>query len=212
MLYVNPFGPGTKNVKTSLICVEPIPADENGYTFIANFMYENPNSSPVYVPLGGDNIITGTGKFENSQQPVLFMPGKGSWQARFNGNKITWALTTYNGTHKSSTASDASSSSNKCTKSASLLTSSNSLETGENAPISVYPNPTSGIVNLVVAHSSQIDQGIIVTDISGRQVMSKIQSHPNGNVQVDLSDLEKGIYLIRIKVDGQPKTVKVLRE
>lgn len=114
---------------------------------VLNCQYYNPNSAPVYVPVDPDNYLTGPGLFENSQQPQLFLPGTSNWQARFNGDKITWVLNTYNGTHKSSTASDASSSSNKCTKSATIATANSDVQSFGPEVLTAYPNPTHNKVN-----------------------------------------------------------------
>jgi len=60
--------------------------------------------------------------------------------------------------------------------------------------ISVYPNPTSGILNI---QGNNKELTAVIFDILGKKIMS--QSFFN---EVDLSQLETGIYIIRIS-DGQ---------
>ena len=96
--------------------------DSNGYTFIANFSYENNNATDMYIPIGEDNVLSGVGPFDGSNQPVVFQSGGGSWTAAFNGEKLTWTVASFkhNG-HKTSVASNASSTSNKCNKSEEII-------------------------------------------------------------------------------------------
>jgi hypothetical protein len=211
-LYVNPYGTGTRNIKTSLVCVQSIPMDADGYTYIANFKYENPNSTAVYVPIGPDNLLSGMAKFENSQQPVVFLPGTGTWQVRFNGNKITWSVTTYNGSHKTSTASYASSSSNKCGKSLEITTSDQTLSSiGPDEP-EVYPNPTTDKVYITFRETVVLEKDIFVSDLSGRMVQAKVEKTTGTSIKVDLSDLESGVYLIRLKLADELKVLRIIKQ
>ena len=206
-LYVNPYGSGTKNVKTSLSCVESIPMDSNGFTFIANFAYENPNSTPVYVAIGSDNLVSGSGKFENANQPVLFLPGIHTWQARFNGSKITWAVSTYSGTHKTSTASYASSSSNKCT--------SKTIQKSATIPsqqLKAFPNPTTDKVYITNGDESIQPNNVVVSDVAGRLIHAKIYQLTETTMQVDFSGLEQGIYFIKLNTVGDQKIVRIIKQ
>ena len=217
-LYVNPFGPGTKNVKTSLTCVEPIPMDADGYTYIANFAWENPNNATVYIPIGPDNQITGTGLFESNRQPVAFPPGNGTWQARFDGNSITWEVTSYNGTHKTSTASDASSTSNKCDSNKgknglkSVTTDAAILSLSDSNTFNVYPNPTNDKVNITVGNAVVNQENVLIYDLAGRIVNVNMERPSEGNVQFDFTGLENGIYFIRFNLNTVEKTIKIIKQ
>jgi hypothetical protein len=211
-LYVNPFGPGTKNVKVSLICVEPIPTDADGFSYIANFKYENPNTAPVYVGYGPENIITGPGKFEKSNQPELFLPGTGTWQARFNGDKITWSLTTYNGVHKSSTASNASSTSNKCTKSAIIVSRDLSSSSLHDELLKAYPNPTNDKVYISLGDKEIMQKDVSISDVAGRILHLNIEKPSQDVMEVDFSGLQNGLYFIRLNIENEPKTVRIIKQ
>jgi hypothetical protein len=209
-LYVNPYGPGTKNVKTSLVCVEQIQPDPNGFKFIANFRYENPNSTAVFVPKGPDNLLTGLGLFENMQQPELFLPGVGTWQARFDGKKLTWSVTTYNGSHKTSVASNASSTSNKCSKSTESL-AQNELSSIPFEEMVAYPNPTSDKVYIVMGDRVVSERDVIIYDISGRIVIAEVNSLGSGLMVVDLSGLASGVYFIKLISGTEQKQFRIIR-
>ena len=67
--------------------------------------------------------------------------------------------------------------------------------------ISVYPNPSSGTVNIAWQNQQTSTASIVVTDVVGREVYN----HPlqltttSGTAQTDLSNLNDGIYIITIK-------------
>jgi hypothetical protein len=211
-LYVNPYGTGVKNIKTSLVCVQPIPMDANGYTYIANFQYENPNSSPIYVSIGPDNLVSGLGKFENSKQPVLFLPGLGTWQARFNGNKITWAVTTYSGTHKTSVASYASSTSNKCLKSADIVSDVKSLSSNVVEEPKAYPNPTFDKIYISLGGRTMVQKNVFFLDLSGRTIHPKMEMLTGNIIEADFTGLEAGVYFVRLNFVDEQKTIRIVKQ
>ena len=69
----------------------------------------------------------------------------------------------------------------------------------ENNEISIYPNPTTGIITIENNSKFQnfTNSKIIITDISGRIIYSEFQNFANS--QINLSEYGKGIYLIKIQ-------------
>ena len=73
---------------------------------------------------------------------------------------------------------------------------------------SFYPNPTSGILN-IVSNSKEISE-VTVINLLGQTIMTK---KVNGlEVQIDLSALSRAAYLVKIVAEGQEKVVKVLKQ
>jgi uncharacterized repeat protein (TIGR01451 family) len=72
-----------------------------------------------------------------------------------------------------------------------------------------YPNPTSSIVTFAMKNTATIDT-IEVIDVLGKSLISKTV-HFN-NAEIDLSSLNQGIYLVKLKANGQTKTVKISKE
>jgi len=70
-----------------------------------------------------------------------------------------------------------------------------------------HPNPTSGIITFDLKNTN-IDT-VEVTDVLGKTLISKT-IHYN-NAAVDLSSLEKGLYLIRLQANGQSKPSRLLK-
>ena len=65
--------------------------------------------------------------------------------------------------------------------------------------IFIYPNPTSDIVN-IEGNYSQLK--VVVYDILGKQVMNKSITN-----SIDISQLEKGVYILKLS-DGVKLTTK----
>ncbi|MCG7859145.1 hypothetical protein MD537_19375, partial [Flavihumibacter sediminis] len=100
-LYVNPFSNSTKKIKPILKCVEQLRTPINGFSYKANFAYENANAAAIYIPIGADNAIIARGAY-SGQQPELFLPGGGSFEILFDGNKLTWIVYSFEVNQKAS--------------------------------------------------------------------------------------------------------------
>ena len=80
----------------------------------------------------------------------------------------------------------------------------------ENDTFEYYPNPTSGIVMFNLKNTFATIDKIEVVDILGKTLLTKTNNYSNGSI--DLSSLSKGMYLVKIKADGQEKVVKIVKE
>jgi hypothetical protein len=63
--------------------------------------------------------------------------------------------------------------------------------------ISIYPNPTEGLLNINVSNDFPGTADFILFDLTGKVIAGWNLS--NGNNQVDLSGYQKGVYIIQIK-------------
>ena len=70
--------------------------------------------------------------------------------------------------------------------------------------IKVYPNPSNGIVKI----STETPVDVIVTDITGKVVFTMNQV--TNESQMNLSSLQKGIYLAKIISEGSEETQKII--
>ena len=73
-----------------------------------------------------------------------------------------------------------------------------------------YPNPTSGIVTFNMKNSSTTINSIEVIDILGKTLLLKTVEYSDASI--DLSSFEKSVYLVKLKANGQEKTVKINRK
>ncbi len=68
--------------------------------------------------------------------------------------------------------------------------------------VSIYPNPTHGLVNLKMDRDSQNSISIMITDLTGRIIINDIFLTLE-ECQIDISDQNPGAYLVQINVEGQ---------
>jgi len=80
---------------------------------------------------------------------------------------------------------------------------STSITTIGQTGIRLYPNPTSGVLRLENAQAEQVD----VFDNTGRLVLRSEQPGP----RLDISRLPAGIYVLRINVDGEMVSARVVK-
>jgi hypothetical protein len=75
-----------------------------------------------------------------------------------------------------------------------------------NAAISIYPNPSNGLVTVVM---STVNSGttLYVTDMIGKEVFKSVVTDTNTNL--DLSSLQKGLYMVTV-ANGQNKHIQKL--
>lgn len=78
---------------------------------------------------------------------------------------------------------------------------------------SVYPNPTSGVINLVFNNTLEArEQNIQVTDVAGKTMFTQTIGTGSGlnNHMVNLSNLPKGLYFVTITAEGASAHQRVL--
>lgn len=73
--------------------------------------------------------------------------------------------------------------------------------------IQVYPNPSNG--KLTVKNSNSEIQQIELVDLSGKIVYTKAVENDNYEITVDISNLKKGLYLMKVQTRNGFQTVRV---
>jgi N-acetylmuramoyl-L-alanine amidase len=74
----------------------------------------------------------------------------------------------------------------------------------------IYPNPSNGLFSIDLKNTEFKEYQIDVFNMSGMQVLS-VQSNEQ-IVNIDASDLPKGMYMVNIKTNDMNKTLKVIIE
>ncbi len=77
----------------------------------------------------------------------------------------------------------------------------------EAQPISVYPNPSSDLVNIALKGGDEI-RGLKLVDLKGRVLLSKSYIQNTETITLDISDLASGIYIIEINGQYAEQLVK----
>jgi Lysyl oxidase/Secretion system C-terminal sorting domain len=83
------------------------------------------------------------------------------------------------------------------------------IEEQSSLGFSMYPNPTKGVVNIIPAFTNNATININVMDAIGRVVKSLSTSGNNSNIEMNLTGLTKGIYIVEIG-NGKEKVSKQL--
>ncbi len=80
------------------------------------------------------------------------------------------------------------------------------VQYGKGSPISVYPNPTTGILYLRNPSHAKVDARVTVFDLLGRRIL---ETRWKEN-KINLSALDDGYYALKILVDKEVRLVKIL--
>lgn len=80
--------------------------------------------------------------------------------------------------------------------------------------INVYPNPAKNNVMLDVTGLTSNEMSVKIIDVLGRPVFIEKFSNLNSNskINLDLSNFEKGIYLMNVNVNNETKLLKLVHE
>jgi hypothetical protein len=79
--------------------------------------------------------------------------------------------------------------------------------------LSLRPNPTTGFASLLATFDNPVDAGVQLFDLLGRQLWETNISHSTGlSEQLDLQTLPDGLYLVRLTVNGQTLTKKLVKQ
>lgn len=74
----------------------------------------------------------------------------------------------------------------------------------------VYPNPTNGRIAIQLENKNATKIDFHVVDIMGREVYPKAVSKIVGQLEVDLSILESGIYILNLSIDEKIQQYKIV--
>ena len=196
---------------------------------IANFIQGNsglPNSEWVALPLGSNGngdaffitriesgasniVLNGAGPFELVLFDLIANPNPTSGQIIFveNGDPVFDSLFVQNyiNINLGSGTNDAYSQNNPTANSVNFSTLS--TETVELAQVSIYPNPTSTILNI----SSSIDiEQITFFDILGKQALK--QNKNTSLTSIDVSTLSNGLCFLNIHSEtGKTQIIKFIK-
>ena len=79
------------------------------------------------------------------------------------------------------------------------------------ADVAIYPNPSTGMFTVTPAANFG-DYTMVVTDLNGRVVMTtSVKSAQNASAQIDLTDMENGVYMLRIFNEEQAGVFKLIK-
>ncbi|HUP11877.1 MAG TPA: S8 family serine peptidase [Niastella sp.] len=212
LLYVNPYGSLAKKVLLKVVCVEALYRHPSGFKYVIHFTYENRNATPVYVPVGKNNLIT-SAKAYGGTLPVIFKPGVNGVDIYFNGDKLTWSLITTDGISKKTASSAmASSTTTKC-KATGAGVITNATENGAeetNGKLMVYPNPA--ITKLTVTGlQAGTEKTMVIYNSEGKTFVVPAVRKNGNQTELAIAALQKGLYFIRTRQGTSYRTIAFLK-
>lgn len=157
-------------------------------------------------------MLTST-DFENTCNTTGFPAIGGSFQpmdalSTFNGENMagTWTLTVLDSYTTGDNGSIDAWSLEICTAPIPTGITSNTLSND----ISIYPNPTSNIINVTLGQNSTVNQ-LILTDLQGKVIFEERKIN-NNSVQIDLTNYSKGTYLLQVKGLSEANVFKITKQ
>ena len=75
------------------------------------------------------------------------------------------------------------------------------------AGLNIYPNPVQGMLSI---SNQNVIESVIINNLLGQQVLYKYGNATD--MQIDLSALQQGVYLVKIISEGKEKTLKVVKK
>lgn len=140
---------------------------------------------PTATPLGG--VYVGTGVSGNTFDPNA--AGMGNF----------WITYTYTNTSGCSSMDSTQVTVDLCT----------GIQPTADQQIRAYPNPTSGMLFIDLGNRSG-EVTMQIMEMNGK-VVKEEKRNANGNISTDISDLAVGIYLLKVEMNGQVTTMKLIR-
>jgi hypothetical protein len=205
-LYINPKGTGAKKIELYLTCIDTLIGSSTGLPYLAKFQYENPNSTPIYIPVGTSNMLSGAGVYVGTP-PVVFNPGYGTFNVPFNGTALTWTVKSYYGSTLTTVTKTASSTSPKC-----YTSTARTIEGSIGELIStVAPNPTSGELHLSVSGITLQPEVVAVYDLLGKACLLPITQDGDG-LTINCSTLTQGLYILQLNHPDYQENIRFIKE
>ena len=83
-----------------------------------------------------------------------------------------------------------------------------SLETA----ITVSPNPTSGVLSIsALNYSGEVTVEVI--DLTGKLIFSTMENlGPNSSLNIDMSQAEKGMYIVNVSDKNEARSIRVVKK
>src|SRR6185295_1539837 len=183
-----------------------------GLNYLAHFEFQNDNSTPVFVPLGPNNFLSGSQALAGT--PVeLFMPGTGGFDVLFDGSELVWDLTSNINNGQESLYAEANSASLECVQentNARIASDAQEVQPEENIGLKLYPNPVKD--KLVIELDNATTSEIKLFNSQGKSCTEQgVVNSFSSAVEIDMSSMSDGIYVLRLKVGENYKALRVVK-
>lgn len=218
----NQDGGSIDSVVLNFCSVSTIP---NALTLVNNPILTTTNSSKIILPselnaqtelqANSDQVYTliqNTSLGELKKENVTLSVGATFTQDDINQNKITYTNSLINGGTDSFKVNVLNAADGWLPNQTATIIIQNQMNVAEVnlSEISVYPNPTSGILSVKLPSLTAINGNLSLVDMTGRTIFSKKMT--SSEEIISMGHLSQGIYLLTISVDNQKVTKKIVLE
>jgi hypothetical protein len=84
-----------------------------------------------------------------------------------------------------------------------------SLESNELSALTVYPNPSNGVINIQGStDATQVEY--VITDAQGRVIKNGLIAGASLNEQIDLTQVGAGIYFVRLATQNTQRVERII--
>lgn len=80
------------------------------------------------------------------------------------------------------------------------------------AGINIYPNPIVNWMNIDLGILNSKSITVKISDLNGKLLYNKIETKANSYLQIDLTNYNKGMYIVQIITDNQKQTYKIIKQ
>ncbi|MDG1145871.1 MAG: T9SS type A sorting domain-containing protein, partial [Flavobacteriales bacterium] len=100
----------------------------------------------------------------------------------------------------------------ECTDSDTLVVETLSLIDLEVANVNVYPNPATDVLNITFNNSIDLVDVQVVNTLGAVVLSRTLQSNGNGSFQLEVADLELGVYILKTISNGSTSSTPWLKK
>lgn len=83
--------------------------------------------------------------------------------------------------------------------------------THNNSLVSVFPNPSTGLINVQIANNHSGKAEMNITDLLGKNISTEIVILNNGKMTVDISELKTGIYFMDVIINNDHFIAQIIK-
>jgi hypothetical protein len=76
--------------------------------------------------------------------------------------------------------------------------------------IQIYPNPASENI-MIQSQFLTSESSVVICNLKGQQVFSEKKTPENGKINLDVSEISSGVYLVKLTSEGNTITRKLLK-
>jgi len=78
--------------------------------------------------------------------------------------------------------------------------------------VMVYPNPTKNHLFVSFGKAPKGEVSVVMTDNLGRSVINKTENLAGEKMEINISHLPVGLYVLTLNFDGIEKSIKIVKE